>query len=98
MALGAPQQNLVSNVGKLCQQLSAMLSLIDEIDNLYSGTPNYDDLITDDENEGLPSIDSFKAAQITAADVATGVYIIKMVATQCRDIDAPAFWKMKQVA
>lgn len=98
MALGSPQQNLVSNVGKTCQKLSDLLNMIDEIDTLFNGDPNYDSLITDDEVDGLPSIGSFKEAEITAQNVTDAIYIIKQVAVQCRTINYPAFVKMKQVA
>lgn len=76
--MNAPQQNMVSRAGNLCKQLLEMKGVIDQIDVLYSGSPNWDDLITQSE---IDEVASFAAAGLTAANVADAVYILKL----CRD-------------
>lgn len=75
MALGAPQQNLVTEVGQLCAQLLEMSGQIEQIDVLFNGAEaNWDALITDAE---LATIPSFDGAGITAANVADAIFILK---------------------
>lgn len=74
--MNAPQQNLVSKAGNLCKQLLEMKGVIDQIDVLYSGSPNWDSLITDSE---IAEVGSFVEAGLTAANVADAVYILKLV-------------------
>ena len=74
--MNAPQQNLVSKTGQLCKQLLEMKGVIDQIDVLYSGTPNWDDLITQGEIDEVPS---FLETGLTAINVADAVYILKLV-------------------
>ena len=74
MALGAPQQDLVTKVGQLCAQLLEMSGQIEQIDVLFNGDPNWDALITDAE---LATIPSFDEAEITAANVADAIFILK---------------------
>lgn len=74
--MNAPQQNLISKAGNLCEQLLKMTGPINQIDVLYSGTPNWDDLITQNE---IDEVDSFAEAGLTAANVADAVYILKLV-------------------
>lgn len=74
--MNAPQQNLVSKTGQLCSRLLEMKGTIDQIDVLYSGSPNWDSLITDGEIAEVPS---FVEAGLTAANVADAVYILKLI-------------------
>lgn len=74
--MNAPQQNLVSKAGQLCSQLLEMKGTIDQIDVLYSGSPNWDDLITQGE---IDEVGSFAEAGLTAANVADAVYILKLI-------------------
>lgn len=74
--MNAPQQNLVSKAGQLCSQLLEMKGIIDQIDVLYSGSPNWDDLITQGE---IDEVSSFAQTGLTATTVADAVYILKLV-------------------
>lgn len=74
--MNAPQQNLVSRAGQLCAQLLEMKGVIDQIDVLYSGSPNWDAQMTQGE---IDEVASFAEAGLTAANVADAVYILKLV-------------------
>lgn len=74
--MNAPQQDLISRTGGLCNQLLTMKGIIDQIDVLYSGSPNWDELITQSEIDEIPS---FLQAGLTVANVADAIYILKLV-------------------
>lgn len=74
--MNAPQQNLITTAGKLCAQLLVMKGAIDQIDVLYSGSPNWDDLITQPE---IDEVASFLQANLTVSNVADAVYILKLI-------------------
>lgn len=79
MALGAPQQNLITNVGTICDALLALQGSIEQIDTLYNGATRWDLLITDEEIDGIPS---FAAIGLTAQAVADAIFQIKTVRNQ----------------
>ena len=60
---------------------------IERIDILYSGAPNWDDLITD---EAIGTVPSFVAAGLTAAIVADAIYQVKLVRQQVITGNLPA--------
>jgi hypothetical protein len=75
----SPQQNLISKTGQVCKTLLELMDDIERIDILYSGSPNWNELITD---ETIAEVDSFVACGLTAQDVADAVWIIKQVRVQ----------------
>lgn len=74
--MNAPQQDLISKTGQVCKQLLTLKGTIDQIDVLYSGSPNWDDLITQPE---IDEVTSFEQANLTVANVADAIYICKLI-------------------
>jgi hypothetical protein len=93
MALGAPQQDLISDVGSVCNTLLGLQGIIEQIDILYNGAPDWDTLITDEEIDGVPS---FAAIGLTAQDVADAIFQIKTVRTQVMTGNITAVVKLAQ--
>ena len=91
----APQQNLISKTGTVCKQLVELMDDIEHIDILYSGSPNWDDLITD---EAIATVPSFVAAGLTAQTVADAIYQIKLVRQQITTGNLPAMVLMGELA
>lgn len=85
--MNAPQQNLISRTGQVCKTLVELMDDIERIDILYSGAPNWDDLITD---EAIGTVPSFVAAGLTAAIVADAIYQVKLVRQQVITGNLPA--------
>lgn len=85
--MNAPQQNLISRTGQVCKALFDLMDDIERIDILYSGAPNWDDLITD---EAIGTVPSFVAAGLTAAIVADAIYQVKLVRQQVITGNLPA--------
>jgi len=70
----APQQNMISNTGKAASiALEQLFPLVQQIKTLYSGTPNWDALITQAEIDSVPS---FQAAGLTKADLNDAIYCL----------------------
>ena len=90
----SPQQNLISNTGQVSKALLDLMSAIERIDILYSGSPNWDDLITD---QTIAEVPSFAAAGLTAAIVADAIYQIKAVRTQVTTGNLPALVLMAEL-
>lgn len=93
MALAAPQQNLIVNVGAACKILLDIQDDIEQIDILYNGTPNWDVLITDQEIDGVPS---FAAIGLTAQHVADAIYPLNLIRTQVNTGNLPAMVLLAQ--
>lgn len=93
--MNAAQQNLISNVGAVCKTLTELMDDIERIDILYSGSPNWDDLITD---QAIATVPSFVAAGLTAALVADAVYQIKLVRQQITTGNLPAMVLLGELA
>ena len=75
--MNAPQSNLISKTGNVCKALLDLMGSIERMDILYSGTPNWDELITGGG-------DCFRAvvaaaAGLTTAILADAIYQIKLV-------------------
>ena len=92
--MDAPQQNLVSSTGNVCKALLELMDDIERIDILYSGTPNWDALITD---PAIAEVPSFVAAGLTAQIVADAVYQIKLVRQQVTTGNLPALVLMAEL-
>lgn len=93
MALAAPQQNMIVDVGAICQKILDVQGSISEIDILYNGTPDWDTLITDEEINGIPS---FAAIGLTAQDVADAIYQLNQIRTQVNTGNLPAMVLLAQ--
>lgn len=93
MALAAPQQNLIVNVGAVCKAILDLQGDISEIDILYNGTPDWDTLITDQEIDGVPS---FAAIGLTAQDVSDAIYQLNQIRTQVTTGNLPAMVLLSQ--
>lgn len=74
--MNAPQQDLISRTGRVCKQLLDLKGTIDQIDVLYSGSPDWDSLITQPE---IDEVASFLQANLTVANVADTIYILKLI-------------------
>jgi len=83
----SPQQDLISKTGQIIKTLLELMDDIERIDILYSGTPNWDELIT---NEAIAEVPSFVACGLTAEMYADAVYQIKMVRNQVITGNLPA--------
>ena len=95
MALAAPQQNLITNVGIVSRALLDLQDDIEQIDILYNGTPDWDTLITDQEIDGVPS---FAAVGLTAQGVADAIYQLNQVRTIVNSGNLPALVLLAQLA
>lgn len=95
MALAAPQQNLIVNVGAACRVLLDIQDNIEQIDILYNGTPDWDTLITDQKIDGVPS---FAAIGLTAQDVADAIYQLNQVRSLVNTGNLPALVLLAQTA
>lgn len=95
MALAAPQQNLISDVGIVCRTLLDIQGSIEQINILYNGSPDWDTLITDEEINGVPS---FVEIGLTAADVADAIFQINAVRTLVTTGNLPAVVLLSQTA
>jgi hypothetical protein len=82
-----PQQNMISRTGQVCKNLFDLMDDIERIDILYSGSPNWDELIT---NETIATVPSFVAAGLTAAILSDAIYQIKLVRQQVTTGNLPA--------
>lgn len=74
--MNAPQQDLISKTGRVCKQLLDLKGTIDQIDVLYSGSPDWDSLITQPE---IDEVASFLQSNLTVGNVADAIYICKLV-------------------
>lgn len=92
--MNAPQQNMISKTGSVCKALLELMNQIERIDILYSGAPNWDDLIT---NEAIATVPSFVAAGLTATIVADAVYQIKLIRQQVLGGNLPAMVLMAEL-
>ncbi len=92
--MNAPQQNSISKTGQVCKVLVELMDDIERIDILYSGSPNWDELITNDE---IATVPSFIAAGLTAATVADAIYQIKLVRQQVVTGNLPAMVLMGEL-
>ena len=91
----APQQNLVSRTGQVCRKLLDLMADMERIDVLYSGSADWDSLIT---NEALAEVPSFAAAGITATTVADAVYQIKLIRQQVMTGNLAAMMQMGELS
>jgi hypothetical protein len=85
--MNGPQQNLISRVAQQARKAKDLMSLTEEIDTLYEGTPNYKAQCRQVDIDTVPS---FAAAGLTEAQLDAAVYILKMVNVQLKTIDFPA--------
>jgi hypothetical protein len=69
--LPGPQQNLIIKTGKVCKEVLELQGVIEQIDILYNGSPNWDEIMTDEEIQEVPL---FAEMGITAQTVADGIY------------------------
>jgi hypothetical protein len=81
------QQDLISKTSKIARTFLDLQGQIQEIDTLYNGAPNYAALITDETIVEVPSI---AQSGVTAAQIATGVYVIKTMRETLMNTDLPA--------
>lgn len=94
MALAAPQQDFVSRVGQVCQQLIALQDEMLVINELYNGSPNWDALFNDND---ISEIGSFAAVGLTAQTLADAVYQLSLIRTQVLTGNLPAVVLLAQL-
>lgn len=75
----APQQNLISNASKAARVVLGQLEAINELDVLYNGSPQWVNLITQDQINSVPS---FLAAGLTVQNIADVIYNLKLIKVQ----------------
>ena len=91
----APQQDLIVKTGQVCAALLDLQAAIEQIDILYSGSPNWDDLIT---NQTINEVPAFEAIGLTAANVADAIYQIKLIRQQVMTGNIVAMVLLSQAA
>lgn len=94
MALATPQQNLLINAGKVCKAILELQSQIEQVDILYNGSPNWDELITDEEIAGVPFLAEHG---LTAQAVADAIYQINQIRAQVVGGNLPAMVLLAQL-
>lgn len=76
MPMPSTHQDFISHVGSQAQQLLDMYSLLKQADILWYGIGDYDDLIT---QESIDSIPSFQETGLTVSALGEAVYSLKLV-------------------
>jgi hypothetical protein len=94
MALAAPQQDFISDIGTICKALLDMQGTIQHFDILYNGSPDWDTLITDEEIDGVPL---FAALGLTAANVADVIFQLNAIRTTVQTGNLPAMVVLSKV-
>jgi len=77
--MDAPQVNFISRVGIQARTLRATFALSEELKTLYSGTPNWNALITQAEIDSVPS---FQQAGLTKLQIDGVVYSLGIINAQ----------------
>lgn len=88
--MDAAKQNLISDISYLARVLFAEYGRIAADDILWT---DWGDEIT---QEDIDSVPSFLAAELTKAEIAAAIYIIKMCKVQM-DSDLPSFVKLARL-
>ena len=94
MALAPPQQNFISDIGRLCRTLLEMQGDIQQINTLYHGTPDWDVLITDEEIDGIPLLQQIG---LTGQDVADAIFQLNAVYSIIQTGNLPAVTVLSKV-
>lgn len=94
MALGTPQVTFVNKVGIVCQALLALETEMTQINELYNGSPNWDDLFTDQEITDTPQL---AAVGLTAQTLADAVYQVATIRNQVLTGNLPAVVLLAQL-
>jgi hypothetical protein len=86
--MDTPKQNLVSNVQKIAKLALQLRAMVDEVDVLYNGGPNWKAGIN---QETIDAVGSFKAADLTPDQIGAVIYFAKLAKVNI-ETDLPAFF------
>ncbi len=79
MAMSAAHQNFVSQTAYRARVMLDQIGPLEQLNTLWAGTPNYDELITQEE---IDSVASFAGAGLTAQNVADAEFALATIKGQ----------------
>lgn len=93
MALTAEQEKMIVRAAQSAAKLFEDLGNLTQVNELWFGTPNWQNLITDEE---LMEITAFADAGLTKAKLADGIYQLSAIRNQILTGNLPALALLAQ--